>query len=107
MQAPLVAEFGYQEDQLAHQQVLNGTYKIPAECAAATEIIIDGLKLPQAERRQYPFQPRTQITTEDHIRCWKKQKERTSGGASVGTSATTKHTLSEHVWRHLMHRKDP
>jgi hypothetical protein len=30
----------------------------------------------------YGFKPRTHITTEDHIRGWKRQKEKTTGGMS-------------------------
>jgi hypothetical protein len=82
MQSPLLDDFGYRRNREAHEQVLQGIYKIPATCDRATEMLIQGLARPSGLHGRAQDIPRTHITTEDHIRGWKKQKERTSGGIS-------------------------
>jgi hypothetical protein len=67
------------EQTIAHDQVLQGTYIPPTGCNRATELLIQGLQRP---RKQVTFHPRTVISTEDHCRGWKKQKEKTAGGMS-------------------------
>jgi hypothetical protein len=56
---------------------IQGTYVIPEGCNRATEILIRGMQRPQGTTA---FAPRTVISTKDHCRGWKKQKERTAGG---------------------------
>jgi hypothetical protein len=80
MQSPLVDEFGYKANRPAHDQVLKGTFITPQECSPATDILIKGLVSPSTQINQGTFHPRKVVTTNDHIRCWKKQKERTAGG---------------------------
>jgi hypothetical protein len=82
MQGQLLQDFGYQQNTTAHEQVLQGTYVIPETCHPATAILIRGLARPTSTKEGKQFKARTHITTEDHIKGWKKQKERTSGGMS-------------------------
>jgi hypothetical protein len=82
MQSPLVDEFGYRKNTPSHDQVLNGTYSIPRHCSRATNLLIQGLARPSAIQGKLQYLPRTHITTDDHIKGWKRQKERTSGGLS-------------------------
>jgi hypothetical protein len=82
MQSPLLDDFGYRQNRAAHEQVLQGVYQVPTTCDRATALLIQGLARPTTQPSHPPCTPRTHITTEDHIRGWKKQKERTSGGIS-------------------------
>jgi hypothetical protein len=82
MLSPLVDDFGYRTNGTAHEQVLQGTYVIPEECDPATALLIRGLARPTQTLTGPLSKPRTHITTEDHIKGWKKQKEKTSGGMS-------------------------
>jgi hypothetical protein len=82
MQGELLQDFGYRHNTSAHEQTLQGTYNIPATCHPATAALITGLARPPAPKKACEFSPRTHITTEDHIRGWKKQREKTSGGMS-------------------------
>jgi exonuclease III len=82
MKSPLVDDFGYRQNGVAHEQVLQGVYDIPEACDKATALVIKGLRRPAADKEGPKYRPRTHITTEDHIRGWKKQRERTAGGLS-------------------------
>ncbi|MGL5934074.1 MAG: hypothetical protein ACRCZI_00475, partial [Cetobacterium sp.] len=82
MQEPLLQEFGYREPRQTHEQVLQGTYQIPPSCDRATAILIRGLARPAVPHNTTIYTPRQYISTEDHIKGWKKQRERTSGGMS-------------------------
>ncbi|MGL5936571.1 MAG: endonuclease/exonuclease/phosphatase family protein [Cetobacterium sp.] len=82
MQGELLRDFGYRQNTAAHEEVLQGTYKIPETCHPATERVLRGLARPSSTRESKGFRVRTHITTEDHIKGWKRQKERTSGGMS-------------------------
>jgi hypothetical protein len=82
MQDPLLEDFGYRSNKAAHEQVLRGEYEVPEECDKATKLLIQGLARPMRSQGNAPYTPMMHITTEDHIRGWKRQKERTSGGLS-------------------------
>jgi hypothetical protein len=82
MKSPLLDDFGYRQNTIAHEQVLNGTYSVPEECDKATRLLIQGLARPTDNHDRARHAPTTHITTDDHIRGWKRQKERTSGGIS-------------------------
>jgi exonuclease III len=82
MQAPLLQDFGYRDNMPAHEQVLQGTYTPPACCAPATKILLQGLSRADPNPQQSSFTPRRYISTEDHIRSWKKKREQTTGGMS-------------------------
>jgi hypothetical protein len=83
MQMPLLGDFGYRKNTTFHEQVLQGTYLQPPTCDLATATLLQGLRLPpQTPADKIPFQPHTHITTDDHIKGWKRQKEKTSGGIS-------------------------
>jgi hypothetical protein len=76
MQMLLLGDFEYRRDKIAHEQVLPGTYETPIQ-------LIKGPKRAQpTPPKVQDFNPRTHITTDDHIKGWKRQKERTSGGLS-------------------------
>jgi hypothetical protein len=82
MQGDLLQDFGYHKNTIAHDEVLQGRYTVPSTCHPATKILIRGLAKPETPTHTHPFKPRTHISTEDHIRGWKRQKECTSGGMS-------------------------
>jgi hypothetical protein len=82
MLSPLVEDFGYRWNREAHEQVLRGDYRIPEPCDGATELLIQGLERPNNIHDGTRHIPRTHITTDDHIKGWKRQKEKTSGGMS-------------------------
>jgi exonuclease III len=82
MQDPLTRDFGYGIESQEHDRVLEGTYIAPPECDQATALLIQGLKKPESFYTMQEALPRTRITTADHVKGWKKQKERTAGGLS-------------------------
>ena len=83
MQPPLLNDFGYRTPTPAHDQVLEHTYIAPPGCDPHAAHLLHGLgRPPEPPAEQTPFQPRTHITTDDHIKGWKRQKERTAGGMS-------------------------
>jgi exonuclease III len=82
MQGASLEDFGYRCNREAHEQVLRGEYELPEGCDNATAMVIQGLAKPREPQGKSSYRPRTHITTDDHIRGWKRQKERTSGGMS-------------------------
>jgi hypothetical protein len=82
MQNPLLQDFGYNENREAHAQVLRGTYIPPHTCSKATSVLLKNLITPTPTRTSECNCPTTHITTSDHIKAWKKQKEKTAGGFS-------------------------
>ena len=83
LQPPLLQEFGHKANNGNATRVLNGTYQCPPGCARESDTLIRGLRTPHNIRiRPTKFRPRTKITTEDHIKGFKKAKERTSAGMS-------------------------
>ena len=83
MTEPLRSEFGTRNNTQAAEQVLNGTYMPPAGASVASRILLAGLRTPHNIRvRNTKFRPRRYITTEDHIKAFRKAKEKTSAGMS-------------------------
>ena len=83
MMEPLLSEFGYRNDTQAAQEVLEGTYVPPEDISDACKKLLQGLRTPHNIRiRPTKFRPRRRITTEDHIKAFKRAKERTSAGMS-------------------------
>ena len=83
MMEPLLSEFGYRNDTQAAQEVLDGTYVPPEDISDACKKLLQGLRTPHNIRiRPTKFRPRRRITTEDHIKAFKRAKERTSAGMS-------------------------
>ena len=83
MQELLSAAFGFLNETAATNQVLNGTYVPSPEVDAHSKILLQMLKFPNAVfQGNIPFKPCTHITTEDHIKGWKKAKEHMSAGIS-------------------------
>ena len=86
MQQPLLSEFRYRENTLANDQVLDGTYEPHEATDPHAKILLEGLAMPAKIRAQCrappPRSPRTGISTDDHIKAWRKAKEMTSAGMS-------------------------
>jgi hypothetical protein len=82
MKGQLLQDLGYQSNNENHKKILQGAYGIPELCHPATAALIRGMARPVILKDAYGFKPRTHITTEDHIKGWKKQKEKTGGGMS-------------------------
>ena len=83
MQEPLVSDFGYRAQTPAREQVTNGTYQPPPGTNPHAAELIRGLKAPDVAAGNKPrFTPGQGISTEDHVRAWKKAKEKTAGGKS-------------------------
>lgn len=80
---PLRQEFGDRNDTPASDQVLQGTYQPPPQGDRYAKLLLQGLRQPPTLRPEArEFHPRTSITVDDHIRSWKRAKERTSAGPS-------------------------
>ena len=83
LQTPLRSIFGYRKDTPADDAVLSGTFQPPPNTDPHAIQLIQGLRQPpQLLPENRSFHPRTTITTEDHIRGWRKVKEQTSSGPS-------------------------
>ena len=83
MQEPLTSHFGYRAKTPARDQVTNGTFQPPPGTDPHAAELIVGLKAPAISTGNKPkFTPRRGISTEDHVRAWKKAKEKTAGGKS-------------------------
>ena len=95
MNEPLLSVFGYRNDTPSADAVLQGTFQPPPTTPPA------GVELLKAMQADPPlphisFRPRKIITTDDHIKAFKKVKERTSAGMSglhFGHFKTNTHTL--------------
>jgi hypothetical protein len=82
MTSPLWDIFGFRENQDAHEEVLEGHFRAPECCDEATKLLLKGLAKSRQTRESMKEKPRTHISTEDHIRGWRRQKEQMSGGIS-------------------------
>jgi hypothetical protein len=82
MQGQLLQNLGYRSNNENHEKILQGTYNIPELCHPATAALIRGMARPVILKDAYGFKPHTHITAEDHIKGWKKQKEKTAGRMS-------------------------
>ena len=80
MLEPMRTIFGYRGDTIATEQVLLGTFQAPPGTSEEGLLLLASLKRPQRTNRH--VNPRLYISTEDHIRAFKKTKERTSAGMS-------------------------
>ncbi len=80
MTDPLLSIFGHLGETEAVQQVLDGTFHVPAEVDEYTSKFIMAMRMPDAIRHL----PRCSrfLSTATHINGWKKAKERTSSGIS-------------------------
>ena len=83
LQEPLVSVLGYCEDQPADDAILQGTFIPPPHTDQYAKLLLQGLKQPPSlQPSQRSFHPRKYISTADHIRGWKRVKEKTSSGMS-------------------------
>ena len=83
MNEPLLSEFGHQNRTPNGQKVVDGTYQPPPGVDIYTQALLNGLKMPDSIKHpNASFRPRQAITTEDHIKSWRKAKIRTSSGMS-------------------------
>ncbi len=82
MTAPLVNDFGYDSRSPASEQVLQGTYQPPPDADPYACLLLQHLQLPPPNPDPSTYQVRQFISTEDHIRGWKKAKVNTSAGVS-------------------------
>jgi hypothetical protein len=83
LQHPLVDEFGYQADNANAQAVLDGTYTPPARTPPNATQLLAALRTPHNIRiRKTKFRARRVISTDDHIKAFRRAKERTSAGMS-------------------------
>jgi len=79
MQEPLRSLFGIDGSSPAIAATLNGAFnRMIAD--AYSQLLLEELRMPDGQ----PYSPTTPnwITTEEHIRAWKRAKERTSAGPS-------------------------
>ncbi|CAB9522814.1 unknown protein [Seminavis robusta] len=83
LQPPLLSAFGTQGNLPASNQVLAGTYLPPVGTDVYTALLLQHLRRPEVSDSSRPhFQPRTRISTDHHIRGWRKAKEKTAAGLS-------------------------
>ena len=83
LQQPMLSEFGRRNETESAQQVLDGVYNPPDGTSNACRKLLHNLRTPHNIRiKRTKFQPRRRITTDDHIRAFRKAKERTSAGMS-------------------------
>jgi hypothetical protein len=82
MNEPLYSDFGYSNDTPATKEVLEGTYQCPPGTDPYATMLITHLKRPEIPPDVHPYQPRTSISIEDHVKGWKKAKKRTAAGYS-------------------------
>ncbi len=94
---PLQPLFGAKNEKSGCDQVLKGTFQPPPNIDPFAKTLIRHLQRPAAANSAR-YQPVKQITTDDHIRGWKKAKERTSAGISGLTFAMYKAHIKR---RHL------
>ena len=80
LQPPIVNIFGYIGTMETVATVLNGTFQMPDEVDDYTKKFFTALRMPDAIRNNPPSSKI--ITTEEHIKGWKKAKEKTSSGIS-------------------------
>ena len=73
MVEPLVSDLGYLADTDDAQRILDGTYVIPPDLDPYAAKLLHELRMPESIRTQ-PF-ILSEVTTEDHIAGWRKQKE--------------------------------
>ena len=76
-------EFGYRNNTPAREAVLNGTYTPPPGTDPSAAALLAGLHYPAPPPPHVHLYELVQyITTEDHIKGWRKAKEKTSAGLS-------------------------
>ena len=81
MLEPMRSIFGYRGDTQATEQVLDGTLPTPPNIEEAGHLLLKSLQRPvPRDGVQVPI--RKVITTDDHIRAFKRAKEKTSAGMS-------------------------
>ncbi|CAB9501614.1 expressed unknown protein [Seminavis robusta] len=79
LQSPLIDEFGTKGGTVASSAVLNGTYLPPIGTDPDTSLLLQHLRRPDTSNQppESLATPRTSITTDDHIKGWRKANERT------------------------------
>ena len=83
MMEPKQSEFGLLNETPASQQVLDGTYVPTPDTTEPTRKVLRNAAIEARYRRIKPkHKPRRVITTEDHIKGFKRAKEKTSAGLS-------------------------
>lgn len=84
LQEPLLSDFGYRNTGENGDKVLAGTYQPPPGTNPYAEILLRELKRdePPGIPSTTAYHPRKFISTEDHIRGWKRAKVNTSSGMS-------------------------
>ena len=82
MQTPLKEEFGDTADTPAAAAVLDGSYEPPPGTDDFAAQLLEELKVAELPPGSTSYEPHTRISTDEHIRGWKRAKERTSAGLS-------------------------
>ena len=113
LQQPLVDCFGFRSSEPANSEVLNGTFIAPPNTDPYAKLLLQHLSRPDdatvttaASTRVTDYNPVDEISVTDHIKGWKKAKERTSAGASGLTFAMYKaHTKRDRLARFDAHQR--
>ena len=113
LQQPLVECFGYRSSEPANSEVLDGTFIAPPNTDPYAKLLLHHLCRPDdatvttaASTRATDYNPVEEISVTDHIKGWKKAKERTSAGASGLTFAMYKaHTKRDRLARFDAHQR--
>ena len=95
---PLLSDFGYRNNTHNCDAVLRGQYEPPPGTHPATALLLRHLAAPPAPSASLTFRPALEITLDDHIKGWKRAKERTAAGMSRITFAMYKaHIKRKHL----------
>jgi hypothetical protein len=78
---PAMAEWitnlvGFAAEKDAAQDILNGTFDLPSDCDPYLRQFLEAARMPDVIRNVGPIS--TAITIQDHIKGWRRQKERTA-----------------------------
>ena len=84
MQLSLCEDLGFLAENDIANQILQGTYSVPASLDIYTKKMIGELQTPPSICTQPTTCPT--ISTQEHIKSWRKQKERTASNSISGIS---------------------
>jgi hypothetical protein len=79
MTHPLLSNFGYLANTAFTSQILQGAYQVPHDTNKYTALLLQERQ--KIDSSTIPAIPTT-LSVKEHIRAWKKQKERTSSEPS-------------------------
>jgi hypothetical protein len=75
MQSWILELVGYAAEKPAAQHILDGSFEIPPTCDPHLAILLNALRMPDIVRKAGTIS--TDISLQDYIRDWRRQKERT------------------------------